>query len=433
MIQFRRGTASAASTANEVLAAGQPFVETDTSKLKIGDGSTHFNDLPYIGGSGGKKYITVVVGTSTAGYTADQVDFLCDGTDDQVEINAAIQSLPASNSNYGVVLLLGGTYFTSDTITLDKSGMTFIGQGEITNIRKSGSGDILSVEDTYITIKNMYLQHTSTSSGDGSTCINISSSGSDCKIDSVHAYRADINILSGASNTSVLYCNLESRRTNDVNASRAGLYIYKTAFVTSTSANGSNVNITSSGASISDCFFSGSGTQNYAAVYVKPASSTQVGFKLNNCQINSQCTYLVELHSCSYSTLTNNSSMVSSWYPSEGWFYLDNCSNSVVSNNALAGGSGLRFLTILDSNYVVVSNNSIMSLGGGSFLSADSHSSVGSIVGNCVSTNSGNSSVSISGERWTITGNSFQGITSLSSVSSTTTSGYNSFGNTVLP
>lgn len=432
MIQFARGTSSVAASSNSILSAGQPFFETDTNKLKIGNGTASYNDLPYIGGSGGKNYATVVVGTSTAGYTADQVDFLCDGTDDQVEINAAIQSLPASNSSYGVVLLLGGTYFTSDTITLNKSWMTFIGQGEITNIRKSGSGDILSVEDTCITIKNMYLQHTSTSSGEGSTCINISSSGSDCKIDSVHAYGADINILSGASNTSVLYCDLESRGTNDVNASRAGLYIYKTTFVTSTSANGSNVNITTGGASISDCFFSGSGTQNYAAVYVNSTGSNQVGFKFNNCQINSKSTYVVELHNCSYSTLTNNSSMIS-WPPSEGWFYLNNCSNSVVSNNALAGANGLRFLTILDSNYVVVSNNSITALAGGSFLSADSRSSVGSIVGNCVNTNSGNDSLSISGERWTITGNSFLGITSLDSVSSTTVSGYNSFGNQVLP
>lgn len=116
MIQFRRGTASAASTANEVLAAGQPFVETDTSKLKIGDGSTAFNDLPYIGGSGGKKYATVVVGTSTAGYTADQVDFLCDGVDDQVEINAALQRTVVSSDAITVVYVLPGTYNLSQTV-----------------------------------------------------------------------------------------------------------------------------------------------------------------------------------------------------------------------------------------------------------------------------------------------------------------------------
>lgn len=127
MIQFRRGTASAASTANEVLAAGQPFVETDTSKLKIGDGSTAFNDLPYIGGSGGKKYATVVVGTSTAGYTADQVDFLCDGVDDQVEIGQALDAVASG----GLIKLLSGQYKFTETFDPGKSGNKTVNNVEI--------------------------------------------------------------------------------------------------------------------------------------------------------------------------------------------------------------------------------------------------------------------------------------------------------------
>lgn len=132
MIQFRRGTASAASTANEVLAAGQPFVETDTSKLKIGDGSTAFNDLPYIGGSGGKKYATVVVGTSTAGYTADQVDFLCDGVDDQVEIEQALDSV----SSGGLVKLLSGQYKFTNTFSPVNTG----GSKTLNNVEIVGEG-----------------------------------------------------------------------------------------------------------------------------------------------------------------------------------------------------------------------------------------------------------------------------------------------------
>lgn len=48
MIQFLRGTASAAESANPILAAGQPFFETDTNKLKIGDGTSYYNQLPYL-------------------------------------------------------------------------------------------------------------------------------------------------------------------------------------------------------------------------------------------------------------------------------------------------------------------------------------------------------------------------------------------------
>lgn len=49
MIQFMRGSSSQVQSDNPVLAAGQPFYETDTHKMKVGDGSTVYVDLPYIG------------------------------------------------------------------------------------------------------------------------------------------------------------------------------------------------------------------------------------------------------------------------------------------------------------------------------------------------------------------------------------------------
>lgn len=48
-VQMRRGTASEATKANIVLAAGEPGFETDTGQLKIGDGKTYWNQLPYRG------------------------------------------------------------------------------------------------------------------------------------------------------------------------------------------------------------------------------------------------------------------------------------------------------------------------------------------------------------------------------------------------
>jgi hypothetical protein len=46
-IQFRRGTASQWTSANPVLAEGELGYETDTSKFKIGNGSTAWNSLNY--------------------------------------------------------------------------------------------------------------------------------------------------------------------------------------------------------------------------------------------------------------------------------------------------------------------------------------------------------------------------------------------------
>lgn len=46
-IQLRRDTATNWSTANSILSQGEPGYETDTGKLKIGDGSTAWTDLSY--------------------------------------------------------------------------------------------------------------------------------------------------------------------------------------------------------------------------------------------------------------------------------------------------------------------------------------------------------------------------------------------------
>lgn len=51
-IRFHRDTATGWTTANPVLDAGEPGFETDTLKLKIGDGVTHWTSLAYQGLSG---------------------------------------------------------------------------------------------------------------------------------------------------------------------------------------------------------------------------------------------------------------------------------------------------------------------------------------------------------------------------------------------
>jgi len=56
LIQIRRDTASNWTSANTVLAQGELGAETDTSKIKIGDGSTAWNSLGYLIDAGG--YIT---------------------------------------------------------------------------------------------------------------------------------------------------------------------------------------------------------------------------------------------------------------------------------------------------------------------------------------------------------------------------------------
>ena len=78
-----------------------------------------------------------VVGTSTAGWTSEDCDYLCDGTSDQAEINAAIANLPSGG---GEVLLLDGTYNISSSITVKKANVSLRGCGAATVIARKFNG-----------------------------------------------------------------------------------------------------------------------------------------------------------------------------------------------------------------------------------------------------------------------------------------------------
>ena len=86
-----------------------------------------FNEI----GSGGPRTVRFVVGTSTAGWTLDDCDYLCDGTDDHVEIQQALDALPDDG---GEVKLLDGTYYFEDGVTLTKDRTTLRGSGNSTKI-----------------------------------------------------------------------------------------------------------------------------------------------------------------------------------------------------------------------------------------------------------------------------------------------------------
>lgn len=78
-----------------------------------------------------------VVGTSAAGWTADDCDYLCDGVSDQTEINAAIAALPSWG---GEVLLLDGTYNISSSITMGKANVSLRGCGPATVLTRKFNG-----------------------------------------------------------------------------------------------------------------------------------------------------------------------------------------------------------------------------------------------------------------------------------------------------
>ena len=57
--QVKRGTAARWEELNLILNPGEPGFEMDTFKLKIGDGSTPWRELPYVNDVDISKYITI--------------------------------------------------------------------------------------------------------------------------------------------------------------------------------------------------------------------------------------------------------------------------------------------------------------------------------------------------------------------------------------
>lgn len=86
----------------------------------------------------GKRTARFVVGTAAAGWTESDCDYLCDGTADQAELNAACAA--AGSAGGGEVILLAGRYGLTGQVTVP-SGVTLRGNGDKSTalLRKAGT------------------------------------------------------------------------------------------------------------------------------------------------------------------------------------------------------------------------------------------------------------------------------------------------------
>lgn len=75
-LQLKRGTARAFRKVNPLLLEGQPAFETDSFRLKIGNGKTRYNDLPYIGEGHGKSAYELWLESGHTGTVEDFLDSL---------------------------------------------------------------------------------------------------------------------------------------------------------------------------------------------------------------------------------------------------------------------------------------------------------------------------------------------------------------------
>ena len=137
---------------------------------KINNLSTDVNDHK-ADGTQHKKTARFVIGTSTAGWTASDCDYLCDGTADQTEINAAITALPATG---GEIVILDGTYNITAKINVTKDNVSIRGNGNATILKRmwdsSVAEGVVSIVSNSCKIRNLRVDgnktvYTSSSNG----------------------------------------------------------------------------------------------------------------------------------------------------------------------------------------------------------------------------------------------------------------------------
>ena len=118
MIQIRRDTAANWTSANPILAQGELGAETDTDKIKIGDGTTAWSSLDYLIDTGG--YLTsAAIGSTVQAYDATLLN--------DADIGVSVQAYDADTAKLDVAQ----TFTAAQTMTALKETKVAMGANDI--------------------------------------------------------------------------------------------------------------------------------------------------------------------------------------------------------------------------------------------------------------------------------------------------------------
>jgi parallel beta-helix repeat protein len=304
-------------------------------------GHIMLSDLPEA-----KKTARFIVGTSQSGWTSDDCDYLCDGTDDQTEINEAITALPDDG---GEIIILDGTYNITATIDVEKSNVSIRGNGAATILMRGWDSTtyegVISLKSAdYCKIQDLQID------GNNTTYTASNNNG-------VYLFSCSNNFITGVSsnNNGQVGINVQSNSDNNIfinniaNNNVHGIRLY------SSSGNTITGNIFKSNSEQGIYFYVNNNnnciegnllTNNYNGISIDVTcdNNTFVG---NMCDSNSNAGMYI--HYSSYNIVTGNSCNSNGTYG----LYLNDCdSSTIVGNTCNSNGTYGLYLNQCDSNTI---------------------------------------------------------------------------------
>jgi hypothetical protein len=131
-IQIRRGTAAQWTSSNPTLASGEQGFETDTNKMKIGNGSTAWNSLSYIITGALGTVTSITAGTGLSGGTITST-----GT---IAIDSTVATLTGTQT-------LTNKTLTSPTLNDPKINLTFDAETASYTAILANNGQVVTMDN----------------------------------------------------------------------------------------------------------------------------------------------------------------------------------------------------------------------------------------------------------------------------------------------
>lgn len=193
----------------------------------------------------GKRYIpaTKIVGTATNGWSSQQCDYLCTGSNDTTIINNAITSLP---TNGGRIILLDGTYNISGRINIAKKNVILMGNGPSTILNQKAASCEVNITGADVTLYNFCIssstvsvKHNNVILGNSSTVDNLTFIGNNSAGNNISISTSNFNIInsffkneccaiSGSGSYGLINNNIIDAMSS---RSNRGIYLYSGTFI----------------------------------------------------------------------------------------------------------------------------------------------------------------------------------------------------------